>query len=84
MKQRFWSAVAGLVTGNNVQAKDGYGYYANENGKKHDSDDPGSAVCGTGRRLGDAHGVDEGVGEEEEKLHACSMKIRLNSSRTGV
>ena len=52
-----------------MQADHGYGRYAHQHASQHDCDEPGGAVCSLGRGLGDAHGVDESVREEEEKLH---------------
>ncbi len=40
-----------------------------EDGRQHDEDEPGGAVSGLGGGLGDAHGIDEGVRDEEEELH---------------
>ena len=52
-----------------MQADDGYDRHADKHAGQHDRDDPGSPVCGLGRRLGDSRCVDEGVGEEEKELH---------------
>ena len=52
-----------------MQAEDGDGCNADKDASQHKGDEPGSAVCGLGRGLGDAHGVDERVREEEEQLH---------------
>ena len=41
---------------------------------QHGDDEQGGAVGGLGRGLGDAHGVDEGVRDEVEELHSCSMR----------
>jgi hypothetical protein len=40
-----------------------------KDGGQHNENEPGGAVCGLGRGLGDAHGVDKGVRDEKEKLH---------------
>lgn len=40
-----------------------------KDGGQHSDDEQGGAVCGLWRRLGDAHGVDEGVRDEVKKLH---------------
>jgi hypothetical protein len=45
------------------------GYNHGEHGRQHDEDEPRSPICGLGRGLGDAHGVDESVRDEEEELH---------------
>jgi hypothetical protein len=42
-------------------------------GCEHDNDEPGGAICGLWRGLRDAHGVDEGVRNEEDELHVFSM-----------
>ena len=63
---------AGLVTDREMQTEDCNCGYAKENAKKHGGDEPGGAVGGARRGLGDAHGVDEGVREEKEKLHFCA------------
>ena len=44
-----------------------------EDGREHDDDEPGGAVCGLRRGLGDPHGVDKGVCDELDELHICSM-----------
>ena len=48
---------------------------------EHDDDEPGGAVGGLRRRLGDSHGVDEGVRDEVDELHICSMVAGRDSSR---
>ncbi len=40
-----------------------------DDGREHDDDEPGGAVRGLRRRLGDAHGVDEGVRDKQEEFH---------------
>lgn len=40
-----------------------------DNGGEHDDNKPGCAVFGLWRGLGDAHGTDEGVRDEQEELH---------------
>jgi hypothetical protein len=44
-----------------------------EYGGEHDDDEPGGAVGGLRRGLGDPHGVDKGVCDELDKLHVSSM-----------
>ena len=44
------------------------GNSGNDKGK-HNDDEPGGAVRGLRRRLGDAHGVDEGVRDKQEEFH---------------
>ncbi len=38
-------------------------------GEKHSDDEFSGSICGLGRGLGDTHGVDEGVRDDEEELH---------------
>ena len=38
-----------------------------------------SAICGLGGGLGDAHGVDESVRDEEEELHSNQMELLVES-----
>jgi hypothetical protein len=45
------------------------GYNHTEHSREHQEDEPRSPICGLGGGLGDAHGVDEGVRDEEEELH---------------
>ena len=40
-----------------------------EYGGEHDDDEPGGAVGGLRRGLGDPHGVDKGVRDETNELH---------------
>ena len=40
-----------------------------QHGYDERSDKEGGAVCGLGRGLGDAHGVNKGVRDEVEELH---------------
>lgn len=52
------------VDGQNCDGDNG-GKYSRE----QSDDEPGSTICSLWRRLGDSHGVDEGVRDEEEELH---------------
>ena len=52
-----------------------------KHGGEHDDDEPGGAVCGLRRGLGDPHGVDKGVGDELDELHDSSMVNWRDSSR---
>jgi len=72
---------AGLVTDREMQTEDCNCGYAKENAKKHGGDEPGGAVGGARRGLGDAHGVDEGVREEKEKLHVLCELAHLYCNR---
>ncbi len=54
------------MNGDDCDGKDG-----DDDGAEHDEDEPGGSFCGLRGGLGDAHGVDEGVRDEEEKLHIC-------------
>jgi hypothetical protein len=56
-----------------VNSDDGDGGDRGKYGDEHDNDEFSGAVCGLGGGLGDPHGVDEGVRDEEEKLHNTSM-----------
>ena len=58
-----------LVMRGPVNRNDGDGSDCCEYGDEHDNDEFSRAVCGLGRGLGDSHGVDEGVRDEEEELH---------------
>ena len=40
-----------------------------EHARQHEEDEPCRAISGSWRGLGDAHGFDEGVRDEEEELH---------------
>ena len=64
-----------------VKSQNRYRHDCGEDGGQHDEDEPGGAGCGLGRGLGDAHGVDEGVRDEEEKLHGDLMEPKRNGSR---
>ena len=46
-----------------------------DHGSQHNDDEPGGAICGLRRGLGDPHGVDESVRYEEEQLHVLSMVL---------
>lgn len=69
------------MTDSESYTKDGKRCYAKDNAEKHGGDDPCGAVGGARRGVGDAHGVDECVRDEEQELHAFLMLVRLNSSR---
>ena len=47
-----------------------------KDGGEHDDDEPGGAICGLWRRLGDPHGVDECIRDELDELHLCLMAGR--------
>jgi len=63
-----FSVMGGQVDGHDCDGDDGSEY-----GGEHDDDEPGGAVCGLGRGLGDPHGVDKGVRDELDELHDSSM-----------
>ena len=65
----FFEAGAGLVTGTQMQAYKGYGRDGNQDDCEHDDDEPCGAIGCFGAGLGDAHGVDEEVGDELDGLH---------------
>jgi hypothetical protein len=52
-----------------------------DNAGEHDDDEPGRAVFGLRRGLGNTHGVDEGVRDEQEELHLTVQRVRCDSSR---
>lgn len=81
MNQRFSEGGVRLVTGREMQAEDCHQRNGDEDAGQHDGDEPGGAHGLFGRRLGDAHGVDESVRDEEEKPHILSMIVPLNGSR---
>jgi hypothetical protein len=70
----FFEEGAGLVTGCKVQADDRDGCNGDQDECQHGDDEPGGTISGLGRRLGDAHGVDEEVGDELERLHRFLMR----------
>jgi hypothetical protein len=55
-----------------MNRQDGDGDENGEDYGQQGDDEPGGAFCGLGRGLGDAHGVDEGVRDEKEKIHGCA------------
>lgn len=44
-----------------------------DNDGEHDDDEPGCTICSLWRGLGDAHGVDEGVRDEQEEFHRAGQ-----------
>jgi hypothetical protein len=44
-----------------------------KDGREQDDDEPGGAVGGLWRGLGDPHGVDKGVRDELDELHVFPM-----------
>ena len=70
-----------LVMSGPVKSQNRYRHDRCDHSGQHDEDEPGSAVSGLGRGLRDAHGVDEGVRDEEEKLHGDLMEPKRNGSR---
>ena len=52
-----------------VNCHDGDSGHGGEDGSQHGHDEPGGPIGGLWRGLGDAHRADEGVRDEEEKLH---------------
>ena len=51
---------------------------------QHRENEPGGPFCSLRRGLGDAHGVDKGVRDEEEKLHVFFDMSRGNGSREAL
>lgn len=70
----FFEEGAGLVTGCKVQADDRDGRDGDQDECQHGDDEPGGTISGLGRGLGDAHGVDEEVGDELERIHRFLMR----------
>ena len=70
-----------LVMRGPVDSQGGYGDYGGEDRTEHEEDEPRGTVCGLRRGLGDAHGVDEGVRDEEEQFHVYLMGVGSNGSR---
>jgi hypothetical protein len=68
--------VGGPVDGQNHDGDDG-----GNDGREQDNDKPGGPVCGLWRGLGDPHGVDEGVRDEQDELHVSSMRVCRDSIR---
>ena len=64
-----------------VKGQNRYRHDRGDDGRQHDENEPGSAVSGLGRGLGDAHGVNKSVRDEVEKLHGDSMGSKYNGSR---
>ena len=56
-----------------MNGQDRDGSDGGDHGGEHDDDEPGGAVCGLWRGLGDSHGVDESVRYEQDELHGFSM-----------
>jgi hypothetical protein len=55
-----------------------------DNAGEHDDDEPGCAVFGLRRGLGDTHGVDEGVRDEQEELHLTVQRFDVIVAGTGA
>ena len=66
-----------LVMRDPLNGDHGDGCHCGENDSEHDDDEYRGAVCGLGRGLSDPHGVDEGVRDEEEKLHGIGPLLDL-------
>jgi hypothetical protein len=56
-----------------VNGQDGDGGDGGNHGHEHDHDEPCGSVRSLGRGLGDPHGVDESVRNEQDKLHGSSF-----------
>jgi len=52
-----------------MNGQDGDGGDGGNYGGEHDHDEPCGAIRSLGRGLGDPHGVDKGVRNEEDELH---------------
>jgi hypothetical protein len=57
---------------------------ANENyhAGKQCENEPGGAFCGLWRGLGDPHGVDEGVRDEQEEVHILWLESSIQGIRS--
>jgi hypothetical protein len=60
--------------GRPVEGKEGDDGNENHNGGEQGDDEPRGAFCGLRRGLSDAHGVDEGVRDEQEEVHILSIR----------
>ncbi len=52
-----------------MDGDDGDGGDESDYGEKHADDELSGAIRGLGRGLGDTHGVDKGIRDDEEELH---------------
>jgi len=52
-----------------TEGEDEDGGYGDDDASEHDDDEPCGSFGSLRRRLSDAHGVDEGVREEEDEFH---------------
>ena len=52
-----------------MNRQEGNGGDGGKDSCQHGNDEQGGSVCGLGRGLSDAHGVDEGVRDEVKELH---------------
>ena len=59
----------GLGVGGPVDRQKGDGGDDSRDGGEQRDDEPCGALCSFRRGLGDPHGVDEGVRDEQQKLH---------------
>jgi hypothetical protein len=57
---------------------------ANQNyyGREQRENEPGGAFCGLWRGLGDPHGVDEGVRDEQEEVHILWSESSIQGNRS--
>jgi hypothetical protein len=69
------------VMGGPVDGYDRDGADGCKDGGEHDDDEPGGAVGGLWRGLGDPHGVDKGVRDELDELHVFPMVNEKDRSR---
>ena len=59
--------------GGPVDGHDSDGGDGGNHGSEHDEDEPGGAVCGLWGGLGDPHGVDKQIRDEQDELHVVLM-----------
>ena len=58
-----------------MQADKGDRSNGNQNSCQHDDNEPGGAIGGLFSGLGDAHGVDEEIGDELERIHRALYEV---------
>ena len=69
------------MTGSPVDGHDCYGCDGQKHSGEHDNDKPRGTICRLWRGLGDPHGVDENVRDEENELHVSWMMDPGDSGR---
>jgi hypothetical protein len=64
----------GLLVGGPVESQQGDGGDSSRDGGEQGDDEECCALCCLWRGLGDPHGVDEGVRDEQEELHVVATE----------